>query len=139
MKPKGTIVLIGGAEQREDETSGIEKDESDFEPYEIFKKILKECPIKKILFITSGKNLLKKTQNNYESVFKKMGFNAINFMFIKNREEAENEDYLNKVKSAGVVFFTGGDQFNHATLLGGTALIKVIKDEYLHRKNFIIA
>ncbi|STX51040.1 cyanophycinase [Legionella busanensis] len=139
MKPKGLILLIGGAEQRGEEAPDIEQDESDFTPYEIFKKILKEVHIKKILFITSGKDLHKETQEDYKKAFKKLGFKAIDFIFIESREDGENEDHIEKAKKAGVVFFTGGDQFYHATLLGGTSLITAIKDKYIHTENFIIA
>ncbi|STX55642.1 cyanophycinase [Legionella beliardensis] len=139
MKPKGIILLIGGAEQRADEAPDIEQDESNFNPYEIFKEILKATPSKHIVFITAGKDLHKETRKNYTNAFKKMGFKTIDFMFIEKRENAENEKYLQKIKSAGVIFFTGGDQFYHATLLGGTSFIKAIKEKYFHTKNFIVA
>ncbi|WP_131784097.1 hypothetical protein [Legionella gresilensis] len=64
MKPKGILLLIGGAEQRGGDKPDIAEDESDFNPYEIFKEILKECPTKHIVFITSGKDLHEETQRN---------------------------------------------------------------------------
>ncbi|MGQ3888567.1 cyanophycinase [Legionella sp. CNM-1927-20] len=139
MKPKGIILLIGGAEQRDDEGPDIKKDEYGFNPYEIFKEILNECPSKKILFITSGKDLHDETKKNYANAFRKIGCKTIDFIFIEKREDAEVERNLQKAKSAGVVFFTGGDQFYHATLLGGTTLIKTIKEKYYRTKNFIVA
>ena len=75
----------------------------------------------------------------YVKAFKEIGFSDIGFIDIKNKIEARDPRFCERVKKAHAVFFSGGDQFTLASILGGTKTMEVIKEKYLHDKDFIVA
>ncbi len=138
MIPKAKLLIIGGAEDKGDTypESGASKEE--FIRYEILRELLPPSN-KKIEIITTGSEIQSEVKKVYQRVFNDMGYNNIGFVPIKKRTEARSSEYLNRVESAGAVFFTGGDQFRLSTILGGTPIIDIIKERYYKDSDFIIA
>ncbi len=139
--PKGTLVLIGGAEdKREDNKPDISQYSQAFEPFEILTHLLSQgngdCSVE---VMTTASSVPEEIGNDYREAFRKVGFQKIGLLHISTREEARNEQYLERLAGAGVVFFTGGDQFRLSTLLGGTPVESLLKRRYKEEKNFVLA
>lgn len=140
MKPKGKLLIIGGAEDIGDDIheERIARNK-EFERYEILRELLKASKNKKIELITTGSRFPNEVKKRYQRAFEKIGYPNVGFMIIENKIDAKDKKFLERAEEAGAVFFTGGDQFRLSTILGGTKIIDVIRYRYIHDNNFLIA
>lgn len=138
MTPKGTLLIIGGAEDKGN-TAKLEKERKDreLEQLEILRLLLNGE--KKVEVITTASNYHKEVKKEYERAFHKVGIKNAGFMHIEDTKDARFSEYIKRVEKADAIFFTGGDQLRLSTILGGTPLIKVISKRYLEDENIIIA
>jgi cyanophycinase len=141
MTPKGTILIIGGAEDRGDEEKEMEKVNKQFEHFEILKELMPSNgnSKRKIEIITTASGNPEEIEKTYKTAFKKIGFNGIGFMDIKDKNEARDPEIAKRVEAAHAVLFAGGDQFKLAAILGGTNTVGVIRDKYYHDRDFVVA
>lgn len=141
MKPKGTLLLIGGAEDKGDGNApDMDGKNKDFQHFEILKEMLPDgSRKKKIEIITTASSIPDEMNTAYKQAFKKIGFHNTDFIKIETKVEARDPDYCKRVEEAHAVLFTGGDQFTLSAILGGTEIIGAIKDKYANDKNFVIA
>jgi cyanophycinase len=141
MMPKGTLLIIGGAEDKGiDESAEMEGRVSGFEHYEILKNLLPEGKYnKRIEVITTASKIPDVMEKVYKKTFNKIGYKNIGFISIRERTESRNEKYYKRLKAASAVFFSGGDQFRLSTILGGTEIVEIIREKYEKDKNFIVA
>lgn len=139
MQPKGSLLIIGGAETRVGQNPDINEQLKEFTRYEILSELLPFSNEKKIEIITTGSEVQEEVKKTYQKVFHEIGYEHLGFLPIKERVEGKKKSYLQRIEEAGVIFFTGGDQFRLSTILGGTPFIDLIKDRYIADKDFIIA
>jgi cyanophycinase len=141
MNPKGTLLIIGGAEDRGNKGKDENRqDNHQYEKFEILKELLpKNGKRERIEIITTATSIPDQMQKMYLKAFKEIGYNDIGFIDIKDKIEARDSKFCKKVEKAHAVFFSGGDQFTLASILGGTETIEVIKEKYVHDKDFIVA
>lgn len=114
--PDTSLIIIGGAEDKE-------KDK------EILKYIVSMIDKVKdqILVATVASEEPIKAKEKYEKVFKGLGVENINVLNIEERTDAFNEDNVDLIKNADLIFFTGGDQLRITSMLGGTPVYEEIK------------
>lgn len=139
MRPKGNLLIIGGAETRVDQPPDINEQLKEFTRYEILSEMLPFSQDKKIEIITTGSGMQEEVKKTYQKVFHEIGYERLGFIPIKERVEGKKRSYVQRAEEAGVIFFTGGDQFRLSTILGGTPIIDVIKQRYREDKDCIIA
>lgn len=139
MTPKGRLLIIGGAEDKANEPADMMDKNKEFIRYEILSELLPSARDKRIEMITTGSAMQEEVKEVYQKAFHQIGFDNIDFIPIKERAEAHNEDYIQRAKEAGVIFFTGGDQFRLSTILGGTPIVEIIKKRYRKDADFIVA
>lgn len=142
MNPKGKLLIIGGAEDRSDGNDAeVAENKNQFERFKILKELLPEDVHSKgkIEIITTASSEPEEMAKMYKKTFNDIGYRNIGFLYIKNKMQAREEEYCDRIKNARAVFFTGGDQLTISTILGGTPLAAIIKDKYLHDKGFIVA
>ena len=137
MKPKGTLLIIGGAEDKG--TDNEKRANISFEHFEILKELLPVKRGKRIQVVTTASNVPVQVEEMYRDAFDKLGFTNIDFIEIKDKIEARGAELCEKIGTAHAVFFSGGDQFKLTATLGGTETIKMIREKYLHDKDFIVA
>lgn len=138
MIPKGTLLIIGGAEDKGDNQSpDMEFKSYAFEHFEILKLLLKGK--KRIEVITTASETQKDVKKEYEQTFKKLAFNNIGFIPIENKADARLPKFIKRTEEADAIFFSGGDQFRLSTILGGTPLIDVIAKRYKEDENLVVA
>jgi cyanophycinase len=140
MNPKGKLIIIGGAEDKGGEdTPEIRKENGRFEHFEILKILLPKKKNKKLGIITTASEAPEKIKPGYTRAFKEVGYQHIDFLNIKSKEEARDEKNLKRIDECGAVLFSGGDQFRLSTIIGGTLLGEKLKEKYFHDENFTVA
>jgi cyanophycinase len=140
MTPKGTLLLIGGAEDKGEGKTDMEKQNKEFEKFEILNDLLPgNDSKKKIEIITTASSMPEEMEKMYNEAFKKIGFRDIGFISIQDKKEARDPKLCDRLVKAHAVMFSGGDQFKLSAILGGTDCIDVIKERYHEDKDFIVA
>ncbi|KTD49763.1 cyanophycinase [Legionella rubrilucens] len=140
MYAKGKLLIIGGAEDMGDQIpSASKKNQGELQRYEILRELFNASRNKKIEVITSGSRYQEKVRQRYERAFRDIGYLNSGFIQIEDKMEAREKIYLDRIEQADGIFFTGGDQFRLATILGGTPLIDRIRERYIEDKTFIVA
>jgi cyanophycinase len=138
--PEGTLILVGGAEDREDKT-GLTRNRI-YERYEILSELLpkkKHNRRKRIEIITTASTVPVEINELYRKTFNKIGFKDIGFINMSNNIEADKPQFVKRVANAHAVFFSGGDQFRLSTILGTSDVVEKVKEKYMHDKYFIVA
>jgi len=62
----------------------------------------------------------------------------IGVLDIRTREDAAKPEYLDRIRKADVVMFSGGDQLRLSSIFGGTEFLRILKDRYSN-EHFVIA
>lgn len=140
--PKGKLLVIGGAEDKES-TQDLEiigKNRS-FKPLEILKELIpdRDQKLKTIEIITTASSHPGDIAKMYREAFKNVGFDHINFIDMGNNNDANNPEFVKRINKAHAVFFSGGDQFRLATILGNSDVLHAIHARYSEDKDFTVA
>ena len=125
-KIQSILVAIGGNEDKEKDLDVLKQTvflTNNKEPY--------------IELITTASNMPKETGVSYISAFEKIGVKNVKIIDIRTREQTRNPEYLERLKNADVIFFTGGDQLRITSILGGTPVLETIKSRYFNEKCII--
>ena len=140
--PKGKLISIGGSE---DKGTGIEpnfaqKAKLNFFEFGILKRILSEMKGAESIVevITTASVIPEEVGDNYIQAFGKLGCTKVGVIHIKNREDALLPEYLERIKKADGVMFTGGNQLRLSMIFGGTDFLKILQNRY-EEENFVIA
>ena len=120
--PEGILVAVGGNEDKDNDLDVLRK---------ITEIIEKGKPA--IEVITTATSTPKKTGEKYLAAFKKPGIDA-DILHIKTREDAINDEYLDRLRKADIIFFTGGDQLKITSTLGGTPILDEVRRKYFNEK-----
>ncbi len=139
--PKGKLIAIGGAEDKGTELEkGAYHNNLNFIELGILRRIVDEVggPASRIEVITTASTIPYEVGENYLNAFGKIGCTDIGLIHIRNREDALNEEYLQRVSSSAGVLFTGGNQLRLSSIFGGTRFLHIIKSRY-EKENFVIA
>ena len=75
---------------------------------------------------------LADTGTRYEQLFTQLGASRVTALDFDTRRDADEHNRLARVKQATGIFFTGGNQLRIATMLGGTAIAKLIRTRNAH-------
>lgn len=143
MTPKGTLIIIGGHEDKViDGESLIISKSKDARPHiEILSALISKAPRAHhvIEIIAAASTILEQMEEAYSIAYKTAGFTNISYMRIENAEEANDPALIKRIDYCHAVFFTGGDQSRLTTVLKDTAVLKAIKKKYMADHNFIVA
>lgn len=140
--PKGTLISVGGAEDKgtDLELGIIERNNLNFFEMGILNNIVKEINNDKarIEIITTASQIPDEVGVNYLEAFSKLGCDNVGHMKIRNREDAMNPEYLERLKSCDAVMFSGGNQLRLTSIFGGTEFLELLHYRY-ENEAFIIA
>lgn len=117
-KSKGHYVFIGGAEDRRGKKN-------------VLNEVVKLNNTKYAIVIPSASSYPMDLGDDYTNAFRNLGVEKVEVFDIRNKKESDNPGFLEKINSAGLVFFTGGDQVKLVDRIGNTKLLEAIKQ--LHR------
>lgn len=138
MSVKGILIPIGG---NEDKGNGEnERYTLEYIQEGILSRVVKESGGKQslIIVIPTASSIPVEVSRNYREAFDKLGCENIHIMDIRSREDAEMPEYLELMKKADCVMFSGGDQSKIVKYIGGSALDEIIREKYKNEK-FVIA
>ncbi len=140
--PKGKLIAIGGAEDKgtEPEKGEVFRNNLNFFELGILKRIVAESGgfSAKIEVITTASTIPYEVGENYLNAFGKIGCTDVNLMHIRNREDAQNPEYIQRIKECDCVMFSGGNQLRLTTIFGGTRILKLLHTRY-ELERFVIA
>ncbi|KQM38778.1 cyanophycinase [Chryseobacterium sp. Leaf201] len=135
MNPKGKLLIIGGKEDRDDTDVEMKDKNSDFTSLEIL-KLLTSDENRRIEVITTASSEPEGMRDTYQKTFDEIGYTDFGFMHI-SREQSDED--LDRLKKAGVIFFTGGDQSRICKELKDTPANKLLIEKYQDEEDFLIA
>ncbi len=140
--PKGKLIAIGGAEDKgtELEAGKVIRNNLNFFELGILRRIVEEAggPSTRIEVITTASRIPFEVGNNYMNAFGKIGCTNIGIIHIRNREDAQKEEFIERIKASNAVMFSGGNQLRLSATFGGTKLLRLIDHKY-QTENFVIA
>ena len=137
MKPKGKLIIIGGAVDKGSFTesnfeSQVENNLNFFEKG-ILKRIINESlkgVNSRIEIIPTASKIPEIVGPEYAKAFNFLGAENVEVLNIQKREDASTDENLTRIINADVVFFTGGDQLRLTSIIGGTPIHDKILEKY---------
>ncbi|MFY8091405.1 MAG: cyanophycinase [Chitinophagaceae bacterium] len=141
--PLGKLIAIGGAEDKgtDLEKGEIHRNNLNFFELGILNKIVEEAGglQARIEVITTASMIPYEVGENYLDAFGKIGCTNVGIMNIRNRDDAQQPEYEERIKNCVAVMFSGGNQLRLTTIFGGTKFFSIIKKRYQTEVNFIVA
>lgn len=107
------------------------------EVIEEFVTPLKKSANPRVIVMTVATNEPDAAAAKYKDLFRKYGIKQIDTINISERDDAFDDGALKKLDKSDALFFTGGDQLNVTSLMGGTPLHQAIR--YRVQQGFLIA
>jgi cyanophycinase len=140
--PKGKLIAVGGAEDKgtDLEKGEIHRNNLNFFELGILRRIVEEAggSDSRIEVITTASLIPDQVGQNYLHAFGKIGCNNIGIMSIRDRSEAVNQDYIDRILNANAIMFSGGNQMRLTATFGGTSFLKILLTRY-QKENVVIA
>ncbi|OAB80512.1 cyanophycinase [Cochleicola gelatinilyticus] len=138
MKIKGTLIPIGGNEDKGIETREVYHLE--FIEEGILSNVVRESGgvDASILIIPTASSIPDEVGENYLHAFRKLGCTNLHVMDIRKRAESEDPKNIALMKSADCVMFSGGNQSKITSKIAGSTLHKIMMDRYIN-EDFVIA
>lgn len=132
--PRGTLVVIGGKENKGEDNPEDKKKPPDFvklEVLEAFKDAIhRKDPLVEV--VTTASDLPAEVFREYKSVFEKIGIKNIDHIHHEKREDVLNDPMIERIKKADAFFFSGGNQLKLTALYGGTDFLTQLKYRYIN-------
>lgn len=140
--PKGKLIAIGGAEDKGTDLEGgkIHRSNLNFFELGILRRVVEEAGgfSSRIEVITTASMIPYEVGEAYLNAFGKIGCTNVGVMHIRNRQDAMNPEYLERVRQCNAVMFSGGNQLRLSVTDGGTEFLSIIKSRY-ENENFVVA
>jgi cyanophycinase len=113
---RGWIIPIGGAENKENDRHILER----------FVRCSGGSDADIVVIPTASR--LHETGPRYEKLFREIGAARADVMDFDTRRDCQEPGRLRRLEEASGIFFTGGNQLRLTTLLGGTAVAKLVRN-----------
>lgn len=123
--PKGKLLIIGGAERKEEGTPLLEWVAGEIKR------------TKRPLLVVTAASYSPEGFEEYLQLFHEHGLERVELLDIRTRDDAYNEEKAKKCSEAGGVFFTGGDQLRITSQIGDSPLYRCMRSCY--EEGFLIA
>lgn len=140
--PKGKLIAVGGAEDKgtDLETGEIYRNNLNFFELGILRRVVDEAggPSARIEIITTASMIPYEVGENYLDAFGKIGSTNVGLLHIRTRQDAMNEEVLQRIRECDAVMFSGGNQLRLSATDGGTEFLSILKKRY-RDENFVVA
>ena len=141
-KPKGKLIAVGGNEDKGTYPNPKSKKKYylDFFELGILKRFIDEIPSNspRIEVITTASLIPEEVGERYVSAFGILGIEHINLMHIRKENDVLNPEYIERIKKADGVMFSGGDQSRLTRIFGKSEILAILKKRYI-KEPFVIA
>ena len=141
--PKGKLFAIGGAEDKgvDLEKGEVVRNNLNFFELGILRRIVEEaggCTIR-MEVITTASVIPNEVGENYLNAFGKIGCTNVGLLPIRNRADAMQQKYIDRIKNCDAIMFSGGNQLRLTTTFGGTEFLEIALSRYNDEMNFLVA
>lgn len=115
-QPKGALVIIGGAEDREGDCT-------------VLREFVRRANgiQAHITVLTAATSMPREVGDDYIRVFKRIGAEEVSVIDTDHPEDADRQEAVEKIERATGIFFTGGDQARIIELVKGTRVDQAIR------------
>lgn len=141
--PKGKLIAIGGNEDKGTYPNprSRKKYYLDFFELGILKRFVTEIggDNPRIEVVTTASMIPEEVGDRYIGAFSILGCHQIGLMHIRTPEDAARPEYLERLRAAQGILFTGGDQSRLANIFGGSNFFQLCLTRYQEEKHFVIA
>src|SRR5476651_2693560 len=141
--PKGKLIIIGGAVDMGSNVTIqehiLQPDYIKFFEQGILRRIITESAKHEgslVEVITTASQIPELVGDEYINAFGQLNVANVNVLHIKSREDAANKKYLERIRKADVVMFSGGDQLRLTAIFGGTEFLQILKQRF-RNDNFV--
>ncbi|WP_426490054.1 cyanophycinase [Hymenobacter sp. 102] len=124
VEPLGTLVALGGGD--DDALLALLCD-------------LLPTPDVPVEIITVASRDDTRSARAYERALRELGCTSARHLRISEHHPADSPDTLRRLRKAGLVFFSGGDQERITDFLHGTEFLRVLLERYQQEAGFVIA
>jgi cyanophycinase len=118
-KRKGTLIIIGGHEDRDPEGKR-----------EILKEVARRVRGGKLVLATVASHQPEGYFDEYEKAFADLDTGELVELYVEDRSRAGDRDKLNALDDAAGVFFSGGDQLRITSQIGDTGIEAKVRRIY---------
>jgi cyanophycinase len=141
--PQGKLFAIGGAEDKgvDLEKGEVVRNNLNFFELGILRRIFEEAggPGIRMEVVTTASMIPNEVGENYLNAFGKIGCTNVGLMPIRNRSDAMEKEYIERLKKCDALMFSGGNQLRLSATFGGTEFLEIALSRYTEEKNFIVA
>ncbi|WP_192820856.1 cyanophycinase [Rufibacter sp. LB8] len=139
--PKGVLIAIGGNEDKGTFPKSKKQFQLNFFELGILKRVIDTMggTQAKIEVITTASMIPEEVGNMYLQAFGVLGCQNVGIMHIREEAEVNQPLYLDRLRAANGVMFSGGDQSRLARIFSGTAFHQILLDRYQKEEGFVIA
>jgi cyanophycinase len=141
--PKGKLIIIGGSVDKGSfslDVSDLPKKLKFFEQG-ILNRIIKVSAknnLSRVEIITTASSIPEEVGEEYVKAFKQLDVLNVGVLNVKTREEANAPANIERLKTADIVMFSGGDQLRLTSIFGGTSFHRMLLDKY-ENEDFVIS
>ena len=97
---------------------------------DLLRKNIEQKKCDDIVIMTVATSQHEGASAKYKKIFREMGLKKIVPVDVSSRSDGFNEKSIEAVRSADALYFTGGDQLNITSLMGGSPLHEVLRDRW---------
>lgn len=136
---KGILIPIGGNEDK-----GQEEDEQytlEFVNEGILYHVVEQAGGKdaSIVVIPTASSIPVEVGQSYLDAFGTLECTNVKVLDIRSKEDSEKPEFIEAIKNANCVMFSGGDQSKITNKIGGTTIHTILKERYENESDFVIA
>jgi cyanophycinase len=139
--PRGSLLIIGGAENKDVSNSSNEKEKTGITDSGILESFFKitssDTPVIELITTASSSDP-EDIFNEYKESFESYGNCTVNHIHHDGRNQVNVTELADRLNKAHGVFFSGGDQLKITSVYGGTEFLRLIKERYIF-DDFVIA
>ncbi len=131
--PLGKLIAVGGAESK--------TTNQDPEKLAVLKRILNELDGENSIIevIPTASEAPKQRGNEYFQAFTYLGCKTPRVMNIRTKKDTENPEFIQRLKDADGIMFSGGNQNKLTDIFLKTEFLEILKSRYQKDENFVIA
>ncbi len=93
----------------------------------------------RIEVITTATRFPEEVGNVYLAAFLKLGCDNVGILPIQQPEDTSRVEYLERVRKADAIMFSGGDQNRLSQILLGSEILHIIKSRYKQEEKFLVS
>ncbi|HVG12957.1 MAG TPA: cyanophycinase, partial [Flavisolibacter sp.] len=133
---------VGGAEDKgtDLEKGEIQRNNLNFFELGILRRLVEEAGgnTARIEVVTTASMIPNEVGNNYLNAFGKIGCINVGSMHIRNRMDAADPDFIQRIKECDAIMFSGGNQMRLTATFGGTEFLQILLQRY-QNEAFVVA